>query len=111
MKQSEEESLEDYLERFLYNYQKTKKFSLDTTTVRTTFLKGVRDDCIEVLNLMSYGEVYQNPFADIVEYCKIYSCSQAKTKKSIRDPTNRIAKPTSGGVTRIELGNLLDVKP
>jgi hypothetical protein len=53
MQQSEEESLEDYLERFLYNYQKTKQFSLDTATVRTVFLKGVRDDCIEVLNLMS----------------------------------------------------------
>jgi hypothetical protein len=108
MKQSEEESLEDYLERFLYNYKKTKQFSLDTATVRTVFLKGVRDDCIEVLNLMSYGDVYQNPFVDIAEYCKRYSRSQAKTRKSIRDPTNKIVKPTSGGVTRIELGNLLE---
>jgi hypothetical protein len=108
MQQSEEESLEDYLERFLYNYQKTKQFSLDTTTVRTIFLKGVRDDCIEVLNLMSSGDVYQNPFADIAEYCKRYSRSQAKTGKSVRDPTNRITKPTPGGVTRIELGNLLE---
>jgi hypothetical protein len=108
MQQSEEESLEDYLERFLYNYQKTKQFSLDTTTVRTVFLKGVRDNCIEVLNLMSSGDIYQKPFADIAEYCKRYSRSQAKTGKSIRDPTNIIAKPTSGGVTRIELGNLLE---
>ena len=68
MQQSEEEILEDYLERFLYNYQKTKQFSLDTTTIRTVFLKGVRDDCIEVLNLMSSGDVYQNPFANIGEY-------------------------------------------
>jgi hypothetical protein len=28
--------------------------------------------------------------------------------KSIRDPTNKIAKPTSEGVTRIELGNILE---
>ena len=108
MQQSEEESLEDYLERFLYNYQKTKQFSLDTPTVRTIFLKGVRDDFIEVLNLMIFGDVYQNPFADKTEYCKRYSRSQAKTGKSIRDPTNRIVKPTSGGVTRIELGNILE---
>jgi hypothetical protein len=108
MQQSEEESLEDYLERFLYNYQKTKKISLDTTTVRTIFLKGIRDDCIEVLNLMSSGDVYQKSFADIAEYCKRYSRSQAKTGKSVRDPIGRPNKPAPGGVTRIELGNLLE---
>jgi hypothetical protein len=108
MQQLEEESLEDYLERFLYNYQKTKQFSLDIGTIRTVFLKGVRDNCIEVLNLMSFGDIYQKPFADIAEYFKRYPRSQAKTGKSIRDPTNRIAKPTSEGVTRIELGNLLE---
>jgi hypothetical protein len=108
MQQLEEESLEHYLERFLYNYQKTKQFSLDTITVRIVFLKDVRDDCIEVLNLMSFGDIYQNPFAYIAEYCKRYSRSQAKMGKSIRDPTNRIDKPTSKGFMRIELGNLLE---
>jgi hypothetical protein len=108
MQQSEEESLEDYLERFLYNYQKTKQFSLDTATIRTIFLKGVRDDYIKVLNLMIYRDVYQNTFADIAKYCKRYFRSQDKIGKSVRDPTNRITKSTSGGVTRIELGNLLE---
>ena len=58
MQHSKEESLEDYLERFLYNYQKKKQFSLDKATIRTIFLKVVRDGCIEVLNLMSSGDVY-----------------------------------------------------
>jgi hypothetical protein len=57
---------------------------------------------------MSSRDIYQKPFADIAEYYKRYSLSQAKTGKSIRDPTNRIAKPTSEGVTRIELGNILE---
>jgi hypothetical protein len=107
MRQSEKESLENYLERFLYNYQKTKQFALDITTIRTIFLKGIRHDCIEVLNLLSYGDVYQKPFADIAEYCKRYSRSQDKTTKIVRDPISRTTKPTLGGVTRIELGNLL----
>ena len=84
-----------------------KQFSLDTSTVRTMFLKGIRDECIKILNLMSSGDVYQNPFADIAEYCKRYSYSQSKIGKSVRDPKNRITKPTPGGVTRIELGNIL----
>jgi hypothetical protein len=100
--------LEDYLERFLYNYQKKKEFSLETTTVRTIFLKGIRDDYIEVLNLMSSGNVYQNPFAYIEEYCKIYSHIQAKTRRSVRDPIGRTTKLSPGCVKRIELGNLLE---
>ena len=40
MQQSEEETLEDYLERFLYNYQKFKQ-RLNTNTVRTIFLKRI----------------------------------------------------------------------
>jgi hypothetical protein len=57
---------------------------------------------------MSSGDVYQKLFADIAKYCKRYSCSQAKTRKSVRDPINRITKPTPGGVTKIKLGNLLE---
>jgi hypothetical protein len=60
MQQTKDESPEDYLERFLYNYQKSKLFTTDPTVVRTVFLKGIRDDCIEVLNLLSSGDVHQN---------------------------------------------------
>jgi hypothetical protein len=42
MQQFEEERMEDYLEMFLYDYQKTKQFALDTATFRTIFLKGIR---------------------------------------------------------------------
>ena len=65
MQQSEEEILEDYMERFLYNYQKIKQFSLDTTMIRNIFLKDVRDKYIELMNLMIYGDVYQNTFVYI----------------------------------------------
>ena len=41
MQQTEEEILEDYLERFLYNYQKMKQFSLDIATVRNIFFLNV----------------------------------------------------------------------
>lgn len=57
---------------------------------------------------MSSRDVYQKTFSDIAEYCKRYFRSQAKIGKSVRDPINKITKPTPGGVTRIELGNLLE---
>jgi hypothetical protein len=34
MQQSEEESLEDYVERFLYNLQKTKQSTLNNDTIQ-----------------------------------------------------------------------------
>lgn len=88
MQQAKNESLEDYLERFLYNYQKSKQVSLNLATTKTIFLKGVQDDWIEVLNLMSSGVVYQKPFAEIAEYYKKYSHSQDKAGKSLRELTS-----------------------
>ena len=40
MHQLEDETLEDYLERFIYNYKKYKQ-RLNDNTVRTIFLKGI----------------------------------------------------------------------
>ena len=108
MQQTEDESPEDYLERFLYNYQKSKLFTTDLAVVRTVFLKGIRDDCIEVLNLLSSGDVHQKPFAKIADYCRRYLRGQAKTGKAPRDSFSRNIRQSSGTVTRIELGNLLE---
>jgi hypothetical protein len=108
MQQVEYESLEDYLERFLYNYQKSKLFTTDLAIVRTVFLKGLRDDCIEVLNLLSSGDVHQKPFAEIADYCRRYSRGQAKIGKGPRDSFIINTKQSSGTVTRTELGNLLE---
>jgi hypothetical protein len=68
MQQTKDEIPKDYLERFLYNYQKSKLFTKDPAVVRTLFLKGIRDDCIEVLNLLSLGDVTQKPCVEIADY-------------------------------------------
>jgi hypothetical protein len=71
-------------------------------------LKGLRDDCIEVLNLLSSGDVHQKPFAEIANYCRRYSRGQAKTGKGLRDYYSRNTKQSSGTVTITKLGNLLE---
>ena len=71
-------------------------------------MKGLRDDCIEVLNLLSSGDVHQKPFSEIAYYCRRYSRGQAKTGKGPRDPFSRNTKQSSGTVTRTELRNLLE---
>ena len=65
MTQHEEENLEDYLERFFYNLHKSNQISLNFDTIRTIFLKGVRDDYINVLNLMGACDISFLPFDQI----------------------------------------------
>ena len=55
---------------------------------------------------MGTGDVSQLTFEEIFNLCKKYSRSKVKNGKGIRD--TRINKSASGGVTRVELGNLLE---
>ena len=102
MQQQEDESLEDYVERFVYNLQKNRN-DLNLATIRTIFLKGILEENMDILNLMASGDVSQKSFEDIVEMCRKYSRSKAKARKGVR-----VVKSSSGGITRLELGNLLE---
>jgi hypothetical protein len=109
MQQQDEESLEDFLERFTYTLQKSKYNDLQDEAIKTLFLKGVLEEYIDTLNLMASGDIYQKNFEAISELCRTYSRSKGKTAKSVREPVNKNTKTsTSGGVTRVELGNLLE---
>ena len=65
MSQQEDESLEEYLERFLYNLQKSKQHSLNPYTIRTIFLKGIKDEYLDILNVMGKAEISYIPFDEI----------------------------------------------
>ena len=67
MTQQEDENLEEYLERFAYNLQKSKQHSLNQETVRTIFLKSIRDEYLDILNVMGKGDISNLPFDEIVE--------------------------------------------
>jgi hypothetical protein len=108
MQQQAEESLEDFVDRFLYVLQKTKPGTLSDETTRTIFLREILEEYIDVLNLMGSGDISHLPFVDICNLCRKYSRSRAKSGKGIRDTFSRVTKSTTGGVTRVELGNLLE---
>jgi hypothetical protein len=58
---------------------------------------------------MESGDISHKPFTEICEMCRNYSRSRAKTWKSVRDPYSRNLKAvSSGGITRVEIGNLLE---
>ena len=60
---------------------------------------------------MAAGNISHKHFAQIGEMCKNYSRIRGKVRKNFLEPYSRNVRgnvPSSGGVTRMELGNLLE---
>ena len=72
MQQLDDESLEEYLECFLYHFHKSRGAHIEEKMVRTVFLKGLRDECIETLNLLSGGDIYKKCFAEIAKLSNLF---------------------------------------
>ena len=75
------------------------------------FLKGISEDLLESLNLMAAGDISHKKFAQIGEMCKKFSRSMGKVTNFFEQPFSRNIRgnvPSSSGVTRVELGNLLE---
>ena len=94
------------MERFAYNLQKSKQHSLNQETIRTIFLKGVRDEYLDILNVMGKGDISNLPFEEIAELCQKYSRGRSKTGK--RETSSKVAESAAGGITRAEIGSLLE---
>ena len=56
--QGEDESLEDYVDRFHYNLQKSKHKHLEKEILKTLLLKGIKDEFLELLNLIGKGDFF-----------------------------------------------------
>ena len=92
MQQLEDESLEDYLERFIYTLYKSNYSDLLEDAVRTLFLKGISEDLLESINLMEASDISHKTLAQIDDVCKNYSRSRGEVAKIFRNfsPTPRI---------------------
>jgi hypothetical protein len=109
IQQLEYETLEDYMEIFGYISHNSKYHNLLEDVIRDLFLKGISKEYLEMFNLMASCDISHKPFAEICEMCKNHSRSRAKIGKNVQDPYNRNLKPiSSGGITRVEIGNLLE---
>ena len=73
MSQKEEETLEDFVERLQYNLQRFGHPDVSKDILKTIFLKGVRDDCLDMMNMLGKGDITKEFYEDIVNICKIFS--------------------------------------
>ena len=106
MNQQEDENLEEYLERFVYNLQKSKHRAMPLDLIRTIFLKGIREEYLDDLNLMGKGDISTLTFEEISDLCEKYSRNKARYGK--RALSSKATKSASPSVTRAEIGNLLE---
>ena len=53
---------------------------MDEDTQKTLFLKGTKEECMEILNLICGGYISQGTFRDVKELCRRYSKGLAKGK-------------------------------
>jgi hypothetical protein len=108
MTTKENESLEEYVERFQYNLQISPYGTLPGEVLKETLIKGMKYEWVETLNLMGKGDIYQETYEDIVLLCIRCSRGSTWTKSGMQTSLIRNNNITSGGFTRVELGNLLE---
>ena len=106
MSHQEDESLEEDIEWFRYNLQKYKHSYQTADITWTIFLKGIRDEYLDVLNVMGKGDISYLPFDEIAKLCQKYS--RGRERAGNKDVISKITKSNTGSITRDERGILLE---
>jgi len=94
------ETLEEYVERFQYNLHRYPYASLPLldNVLKTTLIKGMKEQCVETLNIMGKGDIYQENFADIIDLCIRSSRGSTRLKPAEHDMITRDSKVPGGGI-------------
>ena len=81
MVQRDDESLEDFVERILYNVERVGQTNMGLDVLKLIQLRGIRDDYLDMLNLLGKGDISKECFEKIVELCKRYSRGSSRSNK------------------------------
>lgn len=82
--ENDDETLEGYLERFLYILQRSKN-KFDLSTIRTLFLWGLTDDARNNLNLLGQGDIAQKSFDQICDLWRKFVRNQYRSSKGMHN--------------------------
>ena len=96
--------MEDYVSHFLYTLQNNPQHVLSEDSQKLVFLRGVNDNYLEALDLMTSGDVYQASYYDLKKICQNYSRS---TMKKGRGHRSKVTKGINQGISKLKISNLL----
>eukprot|EP00253_Pinus_taeda_P022524 PITA_22524 len=92
MVQKEDGNLEDFMERLQYNLQRSDHPNMSKDILKSTLLKGVRDDCLDMLNMLGKRDICKESYDEIVNICKRCSRGVANRPKSRDSTYSRVKK-------------------
>ena len=99
-----DESLEDYEERFQLNYKRAN-CTLDPDSLKLVLLRGISEEMIETLNMLSGGDIYQQPYEKIKTIFRNHSRAFRKKGRVSQSTSNT---PSSSTFIKHEIGNMLE---
>ena len=81
MIQRDDESLEYFVERILYNVQRAGQNNMGLDVLKIILLHGIREDYLDMFNLLGKGDIPKESFENIIELCKRYSKESSRNNK------------------------------
>ena len=99
-----DESLKDYEERFQLNYKRAN-CTLDPASLKLVLLRGIREEMIETLNMLSGVDIYQFPYETIKTIFWNHSRAFRKMGRAGQNTSNT---PSSSTSIKHEIGNMLE---
>lgn len=69
---------------------------------------AMRDDFLDMMDILSKGDISKESYDDIIALCLICSRGSSKMRMGVRDVYARIHKSANGGITRAQIGHLLE---
>lgn len=78
-----DESLEDYEEIFQLSYRRAN-YILDPESLEMVLLRGIREDMLGTLNMLSEGDIYQLSYDDIKIVFKNHSRASRNKGRAVK---------------------------
>ena len=98
MVQKEDESLGDFIERLLYNLQIYGHVDIGRDVRKIILLLGIKENCLDMLNIIGLGDISKEYFDHIVDLCRRYSRGSSRTCTREQDVFTRAQKSATGGL-------------
>jgi hypothetical protein len=106
MSQGPHESLEEFEERFQLSYKRAHNCIMDEDSLKLVLHKGVKEDVMGKLNLLSNGDIYQMDYDDIKQIFKNHFKSSRKKGRNGKGMVSQSSNPAIH--IKNELGGLLE---
>ena len=94
--------------------QRARQTNMGLYVLKIILIHRIRDDFLDMLNLLGKGDISKEFFEKIMELCKRYSRGSSRTNRWDKwdklecDVFDKNQKSSNGGATCAEIGNLLE---